>query len=82
MHISCEEIDFFSLFPHTPTLFGENYNSWYLRMKYFLPAQECWDTLSNNFIELTQEQLAAMKNNQRNVTAQLRKKEHKATCWI
>lgn len=51
-------------------------------MKSFLQAQECCDTLQNAYVEMTQEAWAAMTNNQRNATIELKKKKHRAKCWI
>ena len=64
------------------TLLGKYYEFWSLRMKRFLEVEECWDSLLKGYVELTQEQLATMNNNKRNSTTKLRKKEHRAKCWI
>eukprot|EP00253_Pinus_taeda_P004164 PITA_04164 len=47
-----------------------------------LQAQECWETLQTAYVKPTQEAWAAMTNNQRNETNELKKKEHRAKYWI
>lgn len=71
-----------SSFPQTPNLLGKNYELQNLKKKTFLQAQECWDTLQITYVQPTQEAWVVMTNNQRNATIELRKKEHRAKCWI
>jgi hypothetical protein len=48
-----------------PILLGKNYDFWSLRMKSFLQAQECWDSMDLGYVQPDPVDLSTMTNQQR-----------------
>jgi hypothetical protein len=61
-----------------PILLGKNYELWYLRMRSFLQAQECWDRVDHGYVELDPANLSTMTNQHKIAQEMQRNKENKA----